>query len=60
MSNYIAKTSRDYSEFVISLFDQQTYIYIYIYIYIHGESLARGPKLLSIYTVEQREFLVRK
>ena len=22
--------------------------YIYIYIYIHGESLARGPKLLSI------------
>ena len=27
---------------------------------IHGESLARGPKLLSMYTVEQRGFLVRK
>ena len=28
--------------------------------YIQGESLARGPKLLSVYTVEQRGFLVRK
>jgi len=30
------------------------YIYIYIYIYIQGESLARGPKLLSIknYVIE--------
>ena len=27
---------------------------------IQGESLARGPKLFSMYTVEQREFLVRK
>ena len=27
---------------------------------IQGESLARGPRLLSMYTVEQREFLVRK
>jgi len=27
---------------------------------IQGESLARGPKLLSMYTVEQRRFLVRK
>jgi len=27
---------------------------------IQGESLARGPKLLSMYTVEQRGFLVRK
>ena len=27
---------------------------------IQGESLARGPKLLSMYTVAQREFLVRK
>jgi len=47
------------------------YIYIYIYIYICVcvcvcvcvfvcESLARGPKLLSIYTVEERGFLVRK
>jgi len=27
---------------------------------IQGESLARGPKLLSMYTAEQREFLVRK
>jgi len=25
-----------------------------------GESLARGPKLLSMYTVEERGFLVRK
>jgi len=35
--------------------DLQLYIYIY-----KGESLARGPKLLSMYTVEQRGFLVRK
>ena len=28
--------------------------------YIQGESLARGPKLLSLYTVEQRGFLVHK
>ena len=28
--------------------------------YIQGKSLARGPKLLSMYTVEQRGFLVRK
>ena len=27
---------------------------------IQGESLARGPKLLSMYTVAQRGFLVRK
>ena len=27
---------------------------------IQRESLARGPKLLSMYTVEQRGFLVRK
>jgi len=27
---------------------------------IQDESLARGPKLLSMYTVEQRRFLVRK
>jgi len=27
---------------------------------IQGESLARGPKQLSMYTVEQRAFLVRK
>jgi len=27
---------------------------------IKGESLARGPKLLSMYTVEQRGFLIRK
>jgi len=27
---------------------------------IQGDSVARGPKLLSIYTVEQRGFLVRK
>ena len=27
---------------------------------IQSESLARGPKLLSMYTVEQRGFLVRK
>ena len=27
---------------------------------IQGDSLARGPKLLSVYTVEQRGFLVRK
>ena len=27
---------------------------------IPGESVARGPKLLSMYTVEQRRFLVRK
>ena len=30
------------------------------YTEIQGESLARGPKLLSMYTVEQRGFLVRK
>jgi len=35
-------------------------IYIYIYIYIQGGSLARGPKLLSMYTVEERGFLIRK
>jgi len=29
-------------------------------VYIQGESLAIGPKLSSIYTVEQRGFLVRK
>ena len=28
--------------------------------HVQGESLARGPKLLSMYTVEQRGFLVRK
>ena len=28
--------------------------------FIQGESLARGTKLLSMYTVEQRGFLVRK
>ena len=27
---------------------------------IQGKSLARGPKLLSMYTVKQRGFLVRK
>ena len=27
---------------------------------IQGESLARGPKLLSMYTVEERGFLFRK
>jgi len=27
---------------------------------LHGGSLARGPKLLSMYTVEQRGFLFRK
>jgi len=27
---------------------------------VKGDSLARGPKLLSMYTVEQRAFLVRK
>jgi len=27
---------------------------------IQSESLARGPKLLSMYTIEQRGFLVRK
>ena len=30
------------------------------YVYIQGESLARGPKLLSMYTVEQRRFLICK
>ena len=29
-------------------------------VFIQGESLARGPKLLSMYTVEQRGFLFRK
>ena len=29
---------------------------LYIYIYIQGKSLARGPKLLSMYTVEQGGF----
>ena len=33
---------------------------ILILLVIQGESLARGPKLLSMYTVEQRRFLVRK
>jgi len=28
--------------------------------YLQGESLARGPKLLSMYTVEQRGFLLSK
>jgi len=28
--------------------------------FVQGESLARGPKLLSVYTFEQRGFLVRK
>jgi len=28
--------------------------------FIQGESLARGPKLLSMNTVEQRGFVVRK
>jgi len=27
---------------------------------LQGESLARGPKLLSMYTVEQRGFLIHK
>ena len=27
---------------------------------LRGESLPRGPKLLSMYTVEQRGFLIRK
>jgi len=27
---------------------------------IQGDSLARGPKLMSMYTVEQRGFLFRK
>jgi len=31
-----------------------------VYDIIQGESLARSPKLLSIYTVEQRGFLFRK
>ena len=31
-----------------------------VYIYKQGDSLARGPRLLSMYTVEQRGFLVRK
>ena len=31
-----------------------------IILYVQGESLARGPKLLSMYTVEQRGDLVRK
>ena len=30
------------------------------FIYLQGESLARGPKLLFMYTVEQRGFLVHK
>jgi len=30
----------------------------YICVYIQAESLTRGPKLLSMYTVEQRGFLV--
>jgi len=30
------------------------------YCILQGESLARGPKLLSMYTVEQRGCLVRK
>jgi len=30
------------------------------YLHLEGDSLARGPKLLSMYTVEQRWFLVRK
>ena len=39
-------------------------IYIYTHTHTHthtqGESLARGPKLLSMYTVEQHGFLVHK
>ena len=35
-------------------------IQIYIYVCIQYESLARGPKLLSMYTVEQRGFIIRK
>jgi len=31
-----------------------------IFFHIQSESLARGPKLLSMYTVEQRRFLFRK
>ena len=29
-------------------------------VFVQGDSLARGPKLLSMYTVEQRGFLIRK
>jgi len=32
----------------------------YQFLLVQGESLAKGPKLLSMYTVEQRGFLVRK
>jgi len=31
-----------------------------MYIIVQGESLARGPKILFMYTVEQRGFLFRK
>jgi hypothetical protein len=31
-----------------------------LHLVVQSESLARGPKLLSMYTVEQRGFLVRK
>ena len=34
--------------------------HVALYYLIQGESLARGPKLLSMYTVEQRGFLFRK
>jgi len=34
--------------------------HVALYYLIQGESLARGPKLLPMYTVEQRGFLVRK
>jgi len=32
----------------------------YLIVNIQGDSLARGPKLLSMYKVEQRGFLFRK
>ena len=32
----------------------------YLLVVIQGDPLAKGPKLLSMYTVEQRGFLVRK
>jgi len=35
-------------------------IFFFVVFKIQDESLARGPKLLSMYTVEQRGFLVRK
>jgi len=44
-------------EFSKSLLSHKTNIISH---FIQGESLARGPKLLSIYTVKQRGFLVHK